>query len=139
MWDGFDLSPVARMAANQKGGVAWYRGYHGQLNYLGGIRYVEEIEDPQELSTWLTEHRSGVVIMRLAPSDINALKNAGIEASTTVPLTSLQIDQITQILRTDDAFPGRDWQPTVRHLYWIRRGLPLDPIAVVHFEKRGGK
>ena len=134
MWNGFDLRPLANMAASHEGGVAWYGGYHGQLNYLGGIRYIEEIGDPQGLSKWLTEHRSGMVIMRLPRSLVATLKNAGIDASNSVPLSSVQIDQISQILRTDESFPGHDCQPTVTQLYWIRRGLPVDPIAVLRYD-----
>ncbi|MEJ7594895.1 MAG: glycosyltransferase family 39 protein [Planctomycetaceae bacterium] len=134
MWNGFDLRPLARIAASHEGGVAWYGNYHGQLNYLGGIRYVEETGDPQELSTWLTEHRNGMVIMRLPRVTAAALNNAGIDASNSVPLSPVQIEQITQILRTDDAFPGRDWQPTVMQLHWIRRGFPVNPIAVLRFD-----
>ena len=134
MWKGFDLRPLADLAAGHEGGVAWYGGYHGQLNYLGGIRHVEEIGDPQKLSTWLTEHRSGMVIMRLSRANIEALKNAGIDASNSVPLSSVQIDQSSQILRTDESFPGHDWQPTVTQFYWIRRGLPVDPIAVLRYD-----
>lgn len=134
MWNGFDLRPLASVAASHEGEVAWYGGYHGQLNYLGGIRYVEEIIDPAELSAWLTEHRNGMVIMRLPRATIAALTNAGIDASNSVPLTTVQIEQITQILRTDEAFPGHDWQPTVRQLHWIRRGLPVDPIAVLRYD-----
>ena len=134
MWDGFDLRPLASVAASHEGSVAWYGGYQGQLNYLGGIRYVEEIADPQELSTWLTEHRSGMVIMRLSRAYIATLENAGIDASQSVPLSSVQIDQITQILRTDVGFPGHDWQPTVTELHWIRRGLPVDPVVVLRFD-----
>ena len=139
MWNGFDFQALADIAARHEGSVAWYGGYHGQLNYLGRIRYVEEIEDPQELAKWLTEHRSGMVIMRLPRPTIAALTNAGIEASGSVPLTSVQMEQITQVLRTDDAFPGRDWQPTVTQLYWIRRGLPVDPVAVLRFDDPPGK
>ncbi len=134
MWDGFDLRPLASVAASHEGGVAWYGGYQGQLNYLGGIRYVEEIADAQELSTWLTEHRSGMVVMRLPRATIAALNNAGIDASNRVPLSSVQMGQITQILRTDDAFPSHDRQPTVIQLHWVRRGLPVDPVAVLRFD-----
>ncbi len=134
IWNGFDLRPLASIAASHEGGVAWYGGYHGQLNYLGGIRYVEEIADPQELSTWLTEHRHGMVIMRLPRATTATLMNAGIDASNSAPLSSEQIAQITQILRTDDAFPGHDWQPTATQLHWIRRGLPVDPIAVLRYD-----
>ena len=134
MWDRFDLRPLASVAASHEGSVAWYGGYQGQLNYLGGIRYVEEIADPQELSTWLTEHRSGMVIMRLSRATIATLKNAGIDASHSAASSSEQIAQITQILRTDDAFPGHDWQPTVTQVYWIRRGLPVDPVVVLRFD-----
>jgi len=134
MWNGFDLRPLARMAASHEGGVAWYGEYHGQLNYLGGIRYVEETGDPQELSTWLTEHPNGMVIMRLARVTAAALNKAGIDASNSAPLLPAQKDQITQILRTDNAFPGRDWQPTVMQLHWIRRGLSVGPVAVLRFD-----
>ncbi len=139
MWNDFDLRPLANMAASHEGGVAWYGGYHGQLNYLGGIRYVEEIGDPQELSTWLTEHRNGMVIMRLSRATIATLKNAGIDASNSAALSSEQIARITQILRTDDAFPGHDWQPTITQLHWIRRGVPVAPIAVLHYDDPRGQ
>ena len=139
MWKGFDLRPLAHTAASNEGGVAWYGGYHGQLNYFGEIRHVEEIGDPQELSTWLTEHRSGMVIMRLPRAKIATLKNAGFDASNTETLSSVQIDQISQILRNDDSFPGHDWQPTVTQLYWIRRGLPVDPIAVLRYDDPPGQ
>jgi 4-amino-4-deoxy-L-arabinose transferase-like glycosyltransferase len=134
IWNGFDLRPLASVAASHEGGVAWYGGYHGQLNYLGGIQYVEEIRDPQELSTWLTEHRSGMVIMRLPRATIAALTNAAITASNSAPLNSVQGEMITQILRADEEFPGHDWLPTVTQLHWIRRGLPVDPIAVLHYD-----
>ena len=133
MWNGFDLRPLARMAGGHDGGVAWYGGYHGQLNYLGKLRHVHEIDGRQELSQWLTDHRNGIVMMRLPRPIIAALAERRIEASNSVPLTSVQIEQIAQILRTDDAFPGHDWQPTVTQLHWIRRGLPVDPIAVLRF------
>ena len=139
MWDGFDLRPLARIAASHEGGVAWYGGYHGQLNFLGKIHYVHELADPQEISTWLTDHPSGMVIIRLPRAYIATLKNAGIDASNSVPLSSAQIDQITQILRTDDGFPGHDWQPKVTELHWIRRGLPVDPIAVLRYDDPPGQ
>lgn len=133
MWNGFDLRPLAEMAAGNEGDVAWYGGYEGQLNYLGGIRHVEQISDPQELASWLTNHRSGILIRRLSDASIAALKNSGINASNSVPLTSLQIKQISQFLRTYDAFPSHNWQPTVMQLHWIRRGLRIHPIAVLRF------
>ena len=89
------------MAAGHAGGVAWYGGYHGQLNYLGEIRHVQEIEGEQELSEWLTDHQNGVLMIRLSRANIAALKNAGIDASHRAPLSSVQIEQISQILRTD--------------------------------------
>lgn len=139
MWKGFDLRPLAQTVASHKGGVAWYGRYHGQLNYLGRIRYVEETSDPQELSIWLTDHRNGMVIMRLSRATIATLKNAGIDASNSAALSSEQIARITQILRTDDAFPGHDWQPTITQLHWIRRGVPVDPIAVLRYDDPRGQ
>ena len=80
-----------------------------------------------------------MVIMRLPRAKIATLKNAGFDASNTETLSSVQIDQISQILRNDDSFPGHDWQPTVTQLYWIRRGLPVDPIAVLRYDDPPGQ
>ena len=66
------------------------------------------------------------------------LKDAGIDASNSEPISSVQAEQITQILRNDSEFPGHEWKPTVTHLHWIRTGLPLVPMVVLQFEKPPG-
>ena len=76
--------------------------------------------------------------MRLSVVTIAAMKSHNIDASNSIPPSSAQLEQITQILRADPEFPGYDWQPTVVELYWIRRGLPLDPFAVIQFDEPPG-
>lgn len=134
MWAAFDLRPLADIASNHEGDVAWYGRYHGQLNYLGGIRRVHVSEDREGLKEWLVDHREGVLIIRLSVANIDALTEVGIDASNSEPLSSAQAQQITQILRADLAFPGHEWQPTVIHLRWIRTGLPLVPMVVLRFD-----
>jgi hypothetical protein len=63
------------------------------------------------------------------------LRDAGIDASNSELLSSVQAEQITQILRSDSEFPGHEWQPTVTDLHWIRTGLPLVPMVVLRFDK----
>lgn len=135
LWEGFDFRPLAASAARHEGGVAWYGGYHGQLNYLGEISHVHEAENREDLSSWLTQHPRGVLIMRLSSAHATLLQDADILPSNSIPLTASHAERIAQILRDDLNFTGHDWQPTVAELYWIRTGLPLAPHVVVRFEK----
>ncbi len=134
MWDWFDFQPLAAVAARYEGGVAWYGGYHGQLNYLGKIRHVYEAENPEDFSKWLTEHPQGVLIMRLSSANAKLLQDADILPSNSMPLTASQADRITQILRDDQNFVGHQWQPKVTDIFWIRTGLRIASRVVVRFE-----
>ncbi len=135
LWQGFNFRPLAASASRHEEGVAWYGGYHGQLNYLGEISHVHEAENREDLSGWLTQHPGGVLIIRLTSKNTDLLQDAGILPSNSMPLTALQAEKISQILRDDLNFTGHDWQPTVAELYWIRTGLTLAPHVVVRFEK----
>jgi len=135
LWQWFDFQPLAAAAARHEGGVAWYGGYHGQLNYQGKIRHVHEANNREDLSNWLTQHQHGVLIMRLSSANASLLKDAEIGPSRGIPLTKPQTEKITQILRDDQNFTGHEWQPTATELYWIRTGLTLAPHVIVRFEK----
>jgi 4-amino-4-deoxy-L-arabinose transferase-like glycosyltransferase len=138
LWKGFDLRPLARMAASFGGDVAWYGGYHGQLNYLGQIQYVAEIHDHESLALWLNDQHGGTqgtVIMRLSAETVAEMKRLNIEPSTTDPGKNRQLAHVTQHLRANSEFSGDDWQPTVLQIFWVRHGLPLNPYAVVRFGK----
>lgn len=134
LWAGFDLRPLAGSVASHNGPVAWYGGYHGQLNYLGKIRHLDVPENREELAEWLRSHPNGLVVFRLSYATTAILKEAGIDGSNSEPVSSAQAEQITRILRSDSEFPGHEWQPTVTHLHWIRTGLPLVPMVVLRFE-----
>jgi 4-amino-4-deoxy-L-arabinose transferase-like glycosyltransferase len=135
LWTGFDLRPLAGSVARHDGNLAWYGSYHGQLNYLGEIRHVAVLENSNELAEWLSNHRDGTLVTRLSYGLTAILKDAGIVASTSNPLSAVQAEQMTQILRNDSEFPGHEWQPIVTDLHWIRTGLPLVPVVVLRYEK----
>ncbi len=134
VWKGFEFQSLAKTAANHRDNVAWYGLYEGQLNYLGGIRYVHETRGVEELSQWLAEHRDGVLIKELSATNVDTMQTAGIEASNSAEASSTQLDRVTQIVRADSEFPGHLWQPTISHLFWIRPRFPMRPFVVVHFE-----
>lgn len=134
LWVWFDFQPLAEAAASYESGVAWYGGYHGQLNYLGKIRRVYEAENHEDFSEWLTEHQQGVLIMRLSSANAMLLQDADILPSNSIPLTASQAERITQILHDDQNFVGNEWQPKVAELYWIRTGLRIAPHVIVRFE-----
>ena len=135
IWRGFELRPMAETLAGHKGGVAWYGHYEGQLNYLGGIRYVHEIRSPEDLSKWFAGHRDSLLIKELSAANVDAMK---IDASNIALPPSIPFEKLTQVLRADAEFPGHGWHPTVTQLYWIRPRFPLRPHVVVRFENPPG-
>ena len=136
IWKGFEFRPLAQTAASHQDDVAWYGLYEGQLNYLGGVRYVHETRGVDELSQWLSEHRDGILIKELSAANVDAMQAAGIDAPNSSVATATQLEQITQIVRADSEFPGHQWQPIISHLFWIRPRFPLRPLVVVRFENR---
>ncbi|MDA1232887.1 MAG: glycosyltransferase family 39 protein [Planctomycetota bacterium] len=138
IWRGFELRPMAETLAGHNGGIAWYGLYEGQLNYLGGIRHVQEIRSSEDLSKWLAGHRNSVLIKELSAANLAAMKIAEIDASNIALSPSMQFKKISQVLRADAKFPGHEWQPTVTQLYWIRPRFPVRPHVVVRFENPPG-
>ena len=134
IWKGFEFRPLAQTAASHRNNVAWYGLYEGQLNYLGGVRYIHETRGVDALSKWLAEHRDGILILELSVANMDAMRIAGIDASTSAEASSTQLELITQIVRADPEFPGHQWQPIISHLFWIRPRFPLRPYVVVRFE-----
>jgi hypothetical protein len=61
MWAGFDVVPLASAAATSGVPAGWLGGYHGQLNFAGRIRRVEELTDGEAVEEWLK--RSGEVVL----------------------------------------------------------------------------
>ncbi len=61
MWAGFDVVPLASAAATSGVPAGWLGGYHGQLNFAGRIRRVEELTDGGAVEEWLA--RSGEVVL----------------------------------------------------------------------------
>lgn len=65
MWSGFDVGPLARAAAGSGVPVGWLGGYHGQLNFAGRIRRVEELADADAVEAWLRSSGDVVLTVRL--------------------------------------------------------------------------
>jgi 4-amino-4-deoxy-L-arabinose transferase-like glycosyltransferase len=65
MWSGFDVRPLATAAATSGVPAGWLGGYHGQLNFAGRMRRVEELADEAALRRWLTKCGEVVVTVRL--------------------------------------------------------------------------
>jgi hypothetical protein len=65
LWAGFDVGPLARAAAESGVPAGWLGGYHGQLNFAGRIRRVEELGDAESVSGWLSAHGEVVLAVRL--------------------------------------------------------------------------
>lgn len=65
MWEGFNVGPLARAVAASGVPAGWPGGYHGQLNFAGRIRRVEELADEAALENWLGKFGDVVVTVRL--------------------------------------------------------------------------
>ena len=65
LWNGFDVGPLARAAAVSGVPAGWFGGYHGQLNFAGRLRRVEELPDAESVSQWLQSHGEVVLTVRL--------------------------------------------------------------------------
>ncbi len=134
LWKSFDFRPLAQTAASHGNNIAWHGLYEGQLNYLGHVRYVHETRDVDELSQWLIQHRDGILIKELSAANVDALKSAGIDAQYSGTVSSVELEQITRIVRADSEFPGHKWQPTISDVFWIRPRFPMRIFVVVRFE-----
>jgi 4-amino-4-deoxy-L-arabinose transferase-like glycosyltransferase len=134
LWKSFDFRPLAQTAASHGSNIAWHGLYEGQLNYLGHVRYVHETRDVDELSQWLIQHRDGILIKELSAANVDALKSAGIDAQYSGTVSSVELEQITRIVRADSEFPGHKWQPTILDVFWIRPHFPMRIFVVVRFE-----
>jgi 4-amino-4-deoxy-L-arabinose transferase-like glycosyltransferase len=65
LWDGFDIGPLARAAGTAGVPAGWLGGYHGQLNFAGGLLRVEELADAAAFERWLGEQGEAALVVRL--------------------------------------------------------------------------
>ena len=95
---------------------------------------MHETRDVDELSQWLIQHRDGILIKELSAANVDALKSAGIDAQYSGTVSSVELEQITRIVRADSEFPGHKWQPTILDVFWIRPHFAMRIFVVVRFE-----
>ncbi len=134
MWDGFDLQPIASFVGQTNRPICWYKGYHGQINFIGRIAKVTEVSIEDDLQEWLNGEPDGVVVMRLSHSDpawsnvLPMLENIDRASPTTE-----QEQAIISALRSTEGFPVRTRVSRVLYVQWIRSGLRSSPHLVLKY------
>jgi 4-amino-4-deoxy-L-arabinose transferase-like glycosyltransferase len=134
LWDGFDLKPIARFAAECSRPVAWLGDYQGQLNFVGKIPSIKETINTEVLEQWLQEQPSGAVIVRLSESNPawQNLKEPLRVVDRTEP-TGEQKQMISELLSSNPEFPLARLNPEILFAQRIRRGLTFDLTVVVSY------
>ena len=135
LWDGFDLKPLAEFVRQSNRPTAWYKGYHGQINFLGHMSVVKELSSETDLGNWLRSTPNAIVVHRL-PSGDNKWQDILPTLRTmdrTTP-TAAQQRSISEYLSKHEAFPLSDWGPKVLYVQWIHSGLLDSPHLVVIYD-----
>ncbi len=134
LWDGFDLKPIARYAANCSRPVAWLGDYHGQLNFLGEIPTIKETLNTEALEKWLLEKPDSAVIVRLSEAN-PAWQNfkEPLHAVDRTEPTGAQKQLISKLLSSHPDFPLAKLNPEILFAQKIRRGLTFDLTVVVTY------
>lgn len=137
VWNGFDQRPLARFAGSCNRPLAWYGVYHGQLTFAGRINYVHETPTEQSLELWLKENPDGAVIYRI-PSAVQDFSPI-IKYLRTVdgPVSGpKQRSELADLLGHHHRVPLSNQEPEAIAVYWIRRGLIVDPVLVLTYPRR---
>lgn len=136
LWDGFDLQPLAGVAASSGRPIAWFSNYHGQLNFLGKIPRVDAPEVEADLAEWLTQHPAGVAVVRLriARNDESELVRLLRAMDRSVPRET-DVERLSVLLANEPQMPMKTRKPLVRYVQWIRTGLTLTPLLLVEFQQ----
>ena len=134
LWDGFDLKPIARFAAECSRPVAWLGDYQGQLNFVGEIPSIKETINTEVLEKWLKEQPSGAVIVRLSESN-PAWRNLKepLRVVDRMEPTGEQKLMISELLSSNPEFPLAKLNPEILFAQRIRRGLTFDLTVVVSY------
>jgi len=137
LWNGFDLRPMAEFVRNSNRPVGWFGGYHGQLNYLGGLQFVAELPGEPEVSQWQSEQPGGMLIVRLArpESEAEALLYARLKRHDRRAVAEAERGMLAEELRLALELPCESKLSGVLYVQWVRSGLREQPYVIAEFRE----
>lgn len=130
LWKDFELQPLARFAADTGRPLAWFGNYHGQLNFTGRIRRVDELLSENQLEAWWTAHPDGAVIVRIL-NDLSLEDAELLESLSQQSPDAVGREKLAGVLSRSEPEFLKDPRTQPIRIQWIRRGLPRDPHLIV--------
>lgn len=136
LWSGFDLEPLAGIVRQTDRPVAWFGGYHGQINFVGRILRVEKCPKEESLRDWINTNPDGVVVIRLPSSNDtwNEIRPVLRQIDRAVP-TETEQQFLRSYFANHKEFPLAEHSPKILYVQWIRSGLYDSPHLVVSYEQ----
>jgi 4-amino-4-deoxy-L-arabinose transferase-like glycosyltransferase len=137
LWNGFDLRPMAEFVRNSNRPVGWFGGYHGQLNYLGGLQFVAELRGEPDVSEWLSEQPGGILIVRLArpESEVEASLYVRLRRHDREVVAEAERGMLAEDLRSALELPCESKLSGVLYVQWVRSGLREQPYVIAEFRE----
>jgi|LauGreDrversion4_2_1035121.scaffolds.fasta_scaffold00065_13 4-amino-4-deoxy-L-arabinose transferase-like glycosyltransferase len=137
LWNGFDLRPMAEFVRNSNRPVGWFGGYHGQLNYLGGLQFVAELRGEPAVSEWLSEQPGGILIVRLArpESEVEASLYVRLRRHDREVVAEAERGMLAEELRSALELPCESKLSGVLYVQWVRSGLREQPYVIAEFRE----
>ena len=137
LWNGFDLRPMAEFVRNSNRPVGWFGGYHGQLNYLGGLQFVAELRGEPDVSEWLSEQPGGILIVRLArpESEVEASLYVRLRRHDREVVAEAERGMLAEELRSALELPCESKLSGVLYVQWVRSGLREQPYVIAEFRE----
>jgi 4-amino-4-deoxy-L-arabinose transferase-like glycosyltransferase len=137
LWNGFDLRPMAEFVRKSNRPVGWFGGYHGQLNYLGGLQFVAELRGEPDVSEWLSEQPGGILIVRLArpESEVEASLYVRLRRHDREVVAEAERGMLAEELRSALELPCESKLSGVLYVQWVRSGLREQPYVIAEFRE----
>ncbi len=137
LWNGFDLRPMAEFVRNSNRPVGWFGGYHGQLNYLGGLQFVAELRGEPDVSEWLSEQPGGILIVRLArpEGEVEASLYVRLRRHDREVVAEAERGMLAEELRSALELPCESKLSGVLYVQWVRSGLREQPYVIAEFRE----
>lgn len=137
LWDGFDLRPMAQFVRESNRPAGWFGGYHGQLNYLGGLPFVAELPAEPEVSQWLSDQPCGILIVRLTrpQTDAERALYARLRRLDRKVVAEAEGVLLAAELKAACELPCESQMSGVLYVQWVRSGLRDQPYVIAEFRE----